>query len=547
LACRKGQLEIVEFLINSGADMTIGDRENSKPLHNAAAAGHKNVAQLLLTKGANINEQDDYGMTALLFAANWGHSDVFQLLMDKGADTTIKSKDGFGVLEMALQGGKEVIVQKLLDSGFKLDTSGKAGIASLHQATRRGHKSIVTLLLAQGIQVDAADEHGMTALHSAVFSDKTEIPTLLLKKGANINTSNSSGQTALFSALKYGKKQVAQFLINQGAQLDLAEQKGGRTALHIAAIKGYDKLSALMLNKGAQPDILDNNKKTPLQYAAQYGHQKTAQLFIKHGAKTVALPEKYSHSPQLLKELNDGEAVVWYLGHSGWAIKTRHHLLIFDYWENEVPPENAGLVNGYINPAELLGMKVTVFVSHEHRDHYDPKIFNWRKSLPSITYIFGFKPEKFNGLTFIGPRQKKQLNDLEVITITSNDSGVGFLVKVDGLSIFHAGDHANRKRDFSGPYAKEIDWIKEEALNLDIAFLPISGCGFGDQVAVKKGAHYAIKKLGPQITFPMHAGGWCEYRYFEFAQETEKVNLDTMMVGVENKGDHYVYKQGKTL
>ncbi|MCJ7581333.1 MAG: hypothetical protein MUP98_12475, partial [Candidatus Aminicenantes bacterium] len=32
-------------------------------------------------------------------------------------------------------------------------------------------------------------------------------------------------------------------------------------------------------------------------------------------------------------KLKNGEAAVWYLYHSGWAVKTSSSLLIFDYWE----------------------------------------------------------------------------------------------------------------------------------------------------------------------------------------------------------------------
>ena len=32
-------------------------------------------------------------------------------------------------------------------------------------------------------------------------------------------------------------------------------------------------------------------------------------------------------------KLDAGQAEIHYLGHSGWAVRTRNHLLIFDYWE----------------------------------------------------------------------------------------------------------------------------------------------------------------------------------------------------------------------
>ena len=55
------------------------------------------------------------------------------------------------------------------------------------------------------------------------------------------------------------------------------------------------------------------------------------------GAAAVAT-EKLSDRPWLGEPLAAGQAVVWYLGHSGWVVKTQNHLLIFDYWKQDVSP-----------------------------------------------------------------------------------------------------------------------------------------------------------------------------------------------------------------
>ena len=44
------------------------------------------IVELLLDRGAQINEQDNNGMTALGWSAFWGSSEVARLLIDKGAD-----------------------------------------------------------------------------------------------------------------------------------------------------------------------------------------------------------------------------------------------------------------------------------------------------------------------------------------------------------------------------------------------------------------------------------------------------------------------------
>ena len=182
----------------------------------------------------------------------------------------------------------------------------------------------------------------------------------------------------------------------------------------MAAAKGYGKICAMLIEKGADVNPKDNDGKTPLYYADRYQHKAIAALLQEKGA-AIEGKEKLSDRPWLSEPLAAGHAVVWYLGHSGWAVKTQNHLLVFDYWKRDALPDEPALANGAINPLELRDLNVTVFASHAHGDHYMPEIFEWRKTMPKITYIMGFKPENAEGYTLLPNREKKELNGLEII------------------------------------------------------------------------------------------------------------------------------------
>ena len=156
--------------------------------------------------------------------------------------------------------------------------------------------------------------------------------------------------------------------------------------------------------------------------------------------------------------------------------------------------------------------------------------------MPKITYIMGFKPENAEGYTLLPNREKKEISGLEIIPIESNDSGQGYFVKVDGVTIFHPGDHANRQRDFSGPFKKEIDFLADQGLKADILFAPVSGCGFGDIVAVKKGDYYTMDRLSARHVFPMHAQG-NPLQYQQFAKEARDRGYDNTFCCPEFPGD----------
>ena len=190
-------------------------------------------------------------------------------------------------------------------------------------------------------------------------------------------------------------------------------------------------------------------------------------------------------------------------------------------------------------------LNVYVFVSHVHSDHYNPCIFDWKNEIENITYIFGFQPVDVPAYKFIGPREKREIDGMMISTIESNDTGVGFLVEVNGLTLFHAGDHANRYRDFSGPFCAEIDFLSSLKGKIDIAFLPITGCGFNDQIAVTKGVYYILENLTPKCMFPMHAGEYVINTYREFAENAEQENFGTQILSTESRGDRFEFKNGR--
>lgn len=250
--------------------------------------------------------------------------------------------------------------------------------------------------------------------------------------------------------------------------------------------------------------------------------------------------DKPERPPQ--KKLTEGEAVIRYLGHSGWAIQTESHFLIFDYWEIGDPdyigykfekPSDASLSNGFINPSEIADRNVFVFVSHAHSDHFDKIIFEWEKAIEDITYIFGWQAaEGPNYICLTEPRTRKTIDDMEILTVNHEFDGIpeaAFLVFVDGLSIYHAGDHGHSKGPQNHQFKSNIDYLAGNIEKLDLAFTPTFG-----------GALHMIDTLEPRFTFPMHDGG-NEHQYKIFARKATTAGAKTTVCAAEKRGDAFLY------
>lgn len=85
LAAREGDLEMVELLVNNGANVN-----NYKPLQLASQKGYLEIVTYLVEHGANLNDPDIEirfdGLSPLHEAVRGGHFDVVEYLVEQGAD-----------------------------------------------------------------------------------------------------------------------------------------------------------------------------------------------------------------------------------------------------------------------------------------------------------------------------------------------------------------------------------------------------------------------------------------------------------------------------
>lgn len=233
----------------------------------------------------------------------------------------------------------------------------------------------------------------------------------------------------------------------------------------------------------------------------------------------------------------NNEFLVQYLGHSGWIVKTQNHFILFDYVQQIKDASDKSINKFHINPSELELENVYVFVSHGHDDHYDDTILNWSGKIKCIKYIFGHDIPKRNFISVAG-NQEIKVDDLAVSTIYATDDGVGFLVKVDGLSIVHLGDHAEWVPELEEDFNRQIDYLANIDNNVGLLFIPVArSIGVRTQ-SITKGVLYTVDKLNPRLVFPMHGGGK-EHLYNEFNEECGKKLLGSKIICAEKPGDRW--------
>jgi uncharacterized protein len=82
-------------------------------------AGNIQIIQLLIDKGANVNAKNPRGWTPLIAALETQHREAADLLLEKGADVGAKNALGLTALYWARKHGYREIEEKLIARGAK--------------------------------------------------------------------------------------------------------------------------------------------------------------------------------------------------------------------------------------------------------------------------------------------------------------------------------------------------------------------------------------------------------------------------------------------
>jgi len=171
-----------------------------------------------------------------------------------------------------------------------------------------------------------------------------------------------------------------------------------------------------------------------------------------------------------------------WLGHSSFRL-SGSRLIYFDPWEVSGPAADF------------------ILITHDHFDHCDPPTVKalWGPQTQIVTEPASaakLKAEGFDKLTVLEPGGEMEAAGVKIKAVPSYNTNkdfhprdknyLGFVVTLDGLSVYHAGD---------------TDHIEEmKTIKAQVALLPVSGT----YVMTAEEAVQAALDLSPAVAVPMH-------------------------------------------
>ena len=241
-AIKVGDAHLLGQLVTIGASINERGENGSCPLHVALNSKHLELSEWIIEHGGNVSVADKLGQTPLHIAARNDWTSIATKLLKIGASAEVRDNEGSSPLSVASTKGIGELCCELVRYGGKVDDTCSF-FACLSNAVESGDVSLLARLVAIGASVNERDENDSSALHIALNFGRNEIAEWIIQHGGHVTVANASGMTPLHIAAQTYRNSL-------------------RTRLYLVR---------LLLEKGADPTAVTSRSETALDLAKQRG------------------------------------------------------------------------------------------------------------------------------------------------------------------------------------------------------------------------------------------------------------------------------------
>ncbi|UCH05418.1 MAG: MBL fold metallo-hydrolase [Candidatus Thorarchaeota archaeon] len=212
-----------------------------------------------------------------------------------------------------------------------------------------------------------------------------------------------------------------------------------------------------------------------------------------------------------------------WLGHSGFQIKAAEHVIYLDLYRSKKLIERVPDVS---DPATI------VLVSHSHNDHCYPDAINEVRTDSTTVVAPANCAEKLgSNITSLEPGEETTIQGVDIKAVQAYNVkrfrspgnpyhpkgyGVGYLLKVEGNTIYFAGD-------------TDVIPEMEELGQIDVALLPCGDTYTMDNLDAAE----ATKTIRPKVVIPMHTWDRSVEEFQNAVEEEKDTNFVSLKEGEE--------------
>ncbi|KAF7863994.1 hypothetical protein EAF04_006959 [Stromatinia cepivora] len=349
----KANVELVNKLIDAGADYQMPDSFGRTCLHFAVASGDTDVTKLLLGKNADVNAKDG----------------EVQLLLHCQSDVNAEDNDSQTPIYEACLSGDVMVARILLKHSANVNCIDKSGNTALYaalgwcQTATKSNMELAELLVRYGADLSMRDNRLHDPVVRAVALNDIKILEFLLKcwkekdpEGCFLLNRDFDSLEPLHRAAAQGRDEVVKMLLDAGNASKLCRQPGvyDSTALHLAVKNGHKEIVKTLLDASGPSMSLETDQcgATPMHWAASKGNVEIVRILLDKGdASAIFVPDKAGATPlHCAASKRYVEAVRIILGEGDGSIMS----LKFDFDQRGATPMHCAAEMGDVETLKVL-------------------------------------------------------------------------------------------------------------------------------------------------------------------------------------------------
>jgi ankyrin repeat protein len=290
IAVEREDIEMLNFLLEQGANFALEDEYHQSPLALAVRLGAVEEMSCLEKRGATTSFRE-----VLQVSSNYDNDRGLRALLERGM--TI---DKSSLAQLISRNKLKLVLLALKNPTIAIDEDTVLGLMRLRDETKYSndlkenfdHQDYQLLLSSIASKVVNSDNVRHLFFDAVSYGNETALK-ILLQHGANPNWQSEHGQNVLSLAAGRGNLATVEALVSNGAKLEATSGLGKTTALFEAVLHEKSEIVDFLLGNGANPGFKDLQGSTPLQFAIDRGSVAVIDAFAKHGVQGADSEDAY--------------------------------------------------------------------------------------------------------------------------------------------------------------------------------------------------------------------------------------------------------------
>ena len=292
-AAGSNQIEIMQYLIESGAPLNAKDSNGNTPLHVATMAAALEAIHLLLNKRAEdtmLNNDQDAPLHIAFRTGNVNlvntflqHETIDLLVPGYRNRTPLHIAAEHDLVDVVAAFNNAIVIVKMWKdkASFRLCAPDSDNLTPIHFAARCGSAGVLRYMMTHctdhGYPSDVVlkfiDEEESTPMHVAIDAGHVNVLKVLLEFGASPVVQGENQIPPLHLACSQGRLEMVQLMVEHcGDGLVHECTKNGQTPLHWGSRSIHGgKILQYLISKGANLSMVDVQGQTALHYGIVFG------------------------------------------------------------------------------------------------------------------------------------------------------------------------------------------------------------------------------------------------------------------------------------